>query len=158
MTTTIIPTALGYCAGEVVSLIKPFKEHKPRTAIGLGTSDESSLDNAKVFLQDALAGGPYNELSQEFNLMPGEEKRANNARIGFQILVQMVPRPIDLGLLKSKLSSYIRMIGKMEQWEFPTEDEQSTLDEVDKFFRHLIAYANAESYKAAFGNENVHPF
>jgi len=155
---TTIPTAVGYCAGEVVSLIKPFREHKSKEEIVWGPSDANSLANAKNFLQEALDGGPYTGTSKESSLMPADEKRANTARIGFQILLQMVTPPIDLEILEKKLSSYIRIIGKMEQWELPNEDEQRIVDEVDKFFRHLISYTSSEVYDAVFGNDNAQPF
>jgi len=150
MSSAIVDSSIGYCAGAVVSLIKPFKKGRDRVEIRLSKRDELALNRARRFLEEALAGGPYYS-SRELNLMSGDELRADTAWIGLRILLQMAETQIDsMDFLERKLKAYIDILSKMERWELlKKEEDQSTLNEVDTFFRKLMDYSDAEEYRAA---------
>jgi hypothetical protein len=152
MSVDLLPNAVGYCAGAVVSLVRPFMERKTKEEVDWTRRDEFALARARRFLVDAFEGGPYNE--KEFNLIASDPSRVSTVWLGLRILMQMTDEtPIDLEVLKRKLENYIDVIGRMEAWQIPVKEpkaeEKRTLTEVETFFRKLIDYSDAEEYRAA---------
>lgn len=146
---SIHPAAIGYVAGDVVSLIKPFKERRKKEDIKWNKGDESCLLLAREFLETALEYGPYNLREHAFNLPHGDQNTAESAWVVLKLLVNREKEhPIDLRTLKSKLELYIGLLGRMERWELPENSEEiSQLEDLDGFWRVFIDYTDKENSK-----------
>lgn len=137
---------LGYAAGHVLSVLKPYIQGK---TLELTTDEVFQINRAQAFLDSALRGCDINkDPSKLFDSEDNLSAPSNLSLVMNIFLTNYQNLPKDLPQLEKEIIAYRSSLEKLKNWvPLKTEEELASAKRTQYFFEKIGEWSDTESYK-----------